>query len=270
MSVDSVARSRTRRLRKHVLELEERIEALEAEAPVEPEPEPEEPFEPTLWTTERTLSRVSDWNSRLIEGFKNATLTDTPQGIRYYIPGNQNVGSGRCEVQAYHGTEGQLCGYEWPFLIPAHVELSTVDNEGNNTICQTHGDKNAGYTGGIAVRPSGLIVARVKGGEEHNMGGSHEYDYEETLPFGYFERDRIHRVRFEVLWHREKGNYRVRLDDGDWEYLENVPTWPIGNFDGVPTTKIMFRTGWYPQKGIVEGDSGLEMFTGPLDFDVRG
>jgi hypothetical protein len=45
-----------------------------------------------------------------------------------------------------------------------------------------------------------------------------------------------------------------------------VPTWPIGEADGVPTTQIMYRQGWYPQGGIVEGD--MEIFFGPLKLQV--
>lgn len=240
-------------LRAEVDRLTIALAACEAKLPEEPD---------VNWQTVANLKTVNDWRATLIEGYRGASITNTEWGTRFYIPGPQN--GERCELQTYHGREGERCAYEWGFRIPSHVELSTVDNEGNNTICQHHGNKNAGYTGGIVVRPDGTIAARVKGGKELGLAGSHPYEYENTIPFGTFQRDVVHRVRIECLWDREDGDYRVRLDDGRWEGVAGVPTWPIGGADSVLTEFIMFRLGWYPQKGIVAGATGMEMFTTPL------
>ena len=91
------------------------------------------PEPPALaWETVQTLSKVADWpGGKLISGLTGASITDTPQGMRFFIPGPQS--GERCEVQTYFGKEGMTCAYEWSFLIPAHVQLSTA-TDGENLI----------------------------------------------------------------------------------------------------------------------------------------
>ncbi len=224
------------------------------------EPEPQ-------WTTNRTLRTVSDWgNNKLIEAFDGATITDqVVQGrpmIRFWLPGPQTGGGGRVELQTYHGEEGLTTAYDYSFLLPAATRLSTAYSDSKNTITQHHADEQGGYTGGVVVWPDGRIALRLKGGDELSGQGSHEYEYEATVEFGEYQRDTLHHVRIEHFWHREDGYARARLDDGTWEGVEGVPTWPIGQAVGAESDRIMYRHGWYPQGGIVQGN--MELFTGEL------
>jgi hypothetical protein len=261
---DPIARARIRALSQRVAALESKID----------HPLPSPPPQPnTPETVDRILTVPADWTALLIEDYVGASITAVPDDeLRFWIPGPQD--GTRCETQAYHGTENTYCSYEWGFRIPSHVTLSTEDTDvHNNTICQTHADKNAGYTGGVVIRPNGQVAGRVRGGHELSMSGSHQYEYQsedelgpEGIVFGEFERDVTHNIRIETYWHRTSGWSRFRLDDGDYVGVEGVPTWPIGDLDGVESTKIMFRLGWYPQTGWVESPTGLEMFTTPLKF----
>lgn len=219
------------------------------------------------WRTVQTLSKVTDWNSKLIEGFSGASITDTDKGMRVWLPGPQTADGGRVEVQAYFGEEGMRCAYDYSILIPAATKLSDAYPGDPKNICtQHHANEGGGYTGGVSVKPNGEINLRVKGGDEYGLSGSHPYQYETAIPFGEIERDTQHHVRLEILWHRTRGEARARLDDGRWEGVSAVPTWPVGNADGVPTTKIMYRHGLYPQGDKVLGN--MEVFYGPLKFEV--
>ncbi len=246
--------------REFVIEGAEQPEPL----PPEPQPVPDDKFELV-----KRLVTPGDWNSTLIEGFKGASVQAIAnERIRYSLPGPQTASGGRVETQCYFGKEGELSGYQYPFMIPSSTRLSEhYKGSPKNIISQHHGDKNAGYTGGVSVYPNGDISLRVKGGKEFSMSGSHPYEYEAELPFGKFARDKWHTVRLEILWKRAGGFARARLDQGAWASLNNVPTWPLGDSDGVPTQQIMYRHGWYPQGGIVEGDMDIEF--GPLEL-LRG
>jgi hypothetical protein len=250
-----------------VTDLDGRVRRLEGPPdplpPADPDPTPD-----VIWTTVRTLGKPEDWRVKLIEAFAGASITAVGGDTRFWLPGPQKGSGGRVELQDYHGKEGQLCAYEYSFVIPSRTRLQTdaFKSSPKNIISQHHGDKDAGYTGGVSVYPDGGISLRIKGGSEISMSGSHPYAYENELFFGEFERDTRHTVRLEILWARKYGEARARLDSGRWAELSGVPTWPIGEADGVPTTQIMYRQGWYPQGGIVEGD--LEIFFGPLKLQV--
>lgn len=220
------------------------------------------------WQTVKQLNGPQEWASRLIEGFQGATITASEYGgVDYFIPGPQDVGSGRCETQYIFGREGMTCAYEWHIWVPSSVEWSTTDDD-ENLISQHHGNKNAGFTGGTSVdATTEQIKIKVKGGHELNMSGSHRYDFEGEFNIGTLQRNKLHRIRHEVYWTRDdNGWYRGRLDDGPYNCLVNIPTWPIGDYDGVPTETIMWRTGFYPQRGQVPGD--MRMSTGPQLFQI--
>jgi hypothetical protein len=263
----------------------ERIALLEAALDdlAEATPDPPTPIPPTIptgmpgppqappgWRTVKTLAKRADWNSVLIEAFSGASITDTSQGLRVWVPGPQTADGGRAEVQAYHGVEGQKTAYEYGILIPQSTVLSNAyPNAPKNLLAQHHGDQAAGFTGGVSVYPNGQISLRVKGGNELSLAGSHPYQYENEVIFGSagaINRGVWHRIRIEVLWHRSDGWARARLNDGLWYGVDGVPTWPLGNADGVPTTKIMYRHGLYPQGGIVQGP--MEVYYSPCVFQV--
>ncbi len=235
--------------------------------PPDPDPEPTPDPEPSgNWNTVKVYKTLADWNNNtLIEGLDGATITEVDGNIRYFIPGPQE--GERCETQIYIGKEGQNCAYDYSFYIPSSTKLSTYySGDPKNIISQHHGDKNAGYTGGVSVYPNGDISLRIKGGHEWSMQGSHPYEYENELRFGNFKRDTWNHVRLEILWHRTNGSARARLNDGTWASLSGVPTWPLGDSDGVPSTVIMYRHGWYPQGGHVQGDMDIRF--SPLTFQL--
>jgi hypothetical protein len=217
------------------------------------------------WQTVKTLSKVSDWSATLIEGLDGASITDVAGDVRYFIPGPQD--GERCETQTYFGKEGQLCAYDYSFVIPSTTKLSMAyPNDPKNIITQHHGDKNAGYTGGVSVYPDGRISLRIKGGHEQSMSGSHPYEYEDEIFFGQFHRDTRHKVRLEIKWHRDSGAARAQIDGGAWQGVIGVPTWPLGDSDNDPTTQIMYRHGWYPQGHTVQGNMDIRF--GPLTFQL--
>lgn len=219
------------------------------------------------WRTVRIV-KPGDWNQRLIEGFRNATITVDPlDRLRFTVPTSGPSGS-RCEVQAYFGREGMTCAYEWPVLIPGWLNLKSLRSV-YSLIHQGHGDNQAGFTSGTKLNNADdRIGVSVKGGEELSMEGSHRYESERDFFFGTIERDTWHTIRHEVHWHRSSGWYRARLDDGPWSGIEDVPTWPIGGKDGDPTDQIMVRYGFYPQWGEVPV-GGLEMVCGPMLFQEQ-
>lgn len=223
---------------------------------------------PKPWNTVRIV-KPGDWSKPpLIEGFKNATITTEPiDRLRFTVPSSGPSGS-RCEVQSYFGEEGMICAYEWPFLIPAWVNLRAL-RSAYSLIHQGHGNERAGFTSGTKINNADdRIGVSVKGGEELSTQGSHRYESELEFFFDTIKRDVWHTVRHEVYWHRSKGWYRARLDNGPWAGIEDVPTWPIGNKDGVLTEEIMVRYGFYPQWGEVP-PGGLEMACGPMLFQEQ-
>jgi len=233
-----------------------------------PAPEPT-PTPTTTWTTKRVLSKKADWASTLIEEFSGASITDTATGLQVYLPGPQTADGGRVEVQDYLGVEGQLCAYDYGFRIERGTVLSNAyPNAPKNILSQHHADERGGYTGGLSAYPDGRVSLRVKGGSELSMQGSHPYAYEGELFIpGRWQFDVMHRVRLEILWKRDKTGFaRARLDLGGWAELKGIPTWPIGEADGVPSTKIMYRHGLYPQGGIVQGP--MKVTYAPLLFQV--
>lgn len=218
------------------------------------------------WNTVRIV-QPGDWNQRLIEGFKGATITTEGENLRFKVPTSGPSGS-RCEVQAYFGEEGMTCAYEWDFEIPGYVSLREL-RSAYSLIHQGHGNEKAGFTSGTKIlNDTDEIAVSVKGGEELSTAGSHRYESEREFTFGRIKRDTRHTIRHEVYWHRDKGWYRARLDNGSWSGLEDVPTWPIGNADGVPTEEIMVRYGFYPQWGEVP-PGGLEMVCSPMVFQEK-
>lgn len=254
--------------------LAERVDLLEAAledlAEQHPEPPTPVPVPPANWTTKRVLSKRSDWASYLNEGFQGASIVDIADGfIRANLPGPQTADGGRIEVQDYLGTEGQRCAYEFKLHVPAWTVLSTAyPRDPKNILTQHHADRGAGYTGGLSLYPDGRLSLRIKGGHEISLAGSHPYEYEDEIVLdpGTIRRGVIHNVRVEVHWHRTDGSARLRVDDGAWKGLTHIPTWPIGDADGVPSTKIMYRHGLYPQGGIVQGNMTVDY--GPLTFQV--
>lgn len=218
------------------------------------------------WRTVRTV-KPADWNERLIEGFRGATITTEGDNLRFKVSTSGPSGS-RCEVQAYFGEEGMTCAYEWKFLIPAYVNLKALRSV-YSLIHQGHGNEKAGFTSGTKINNADdRIGVSVKGGEELSTAGSHRYESEREFFFGQIKRDTWHTIRHEVYWHRSAGWYRARLDQGAWGGIEDVPTWPIGNADGVSTENIMVRYGFYPQWGEVP-NTGLEMVCGPMTFQEK-
>lgn len=233
----------------------------------DPEPPPAED-----WRTVQTLTRREDADQVLIEGFSGASLTNVTwegkQAIMYDVPRSGPNGS-RCEWQiAPLGVEGQVCAYEWSLWIPSSVDLAALRSI--YSLCsQGHGNMKAGFTSGTKIiNDTDALAVSVKGGEETSLSGSHRYEYEQDFTFGLLKRDVWQTIRHEVHWHREAGFYRAQVDGGSWGGVYNVPTWPIGNKDGEPTEEIMWRLGFYPQWGEVPA-SGLTMFTGPFQFQVK-
>lgn len=233
------------------------LAACEAKLPPPPPPA-------LTWRTVKTLSKRADWNSVLIEGYPGALISDipsTPPRIGFWVP--PNVKGERVELQTYFGEEGMTCAYEWTVMIPAYLNLASL-RSAYSLISQGHGNERAGFTSGTKiVNKTDELAVSVKGGEELSLEGSHRYEYEQDFTFGKLIRGKVQTIRHEVHWHRDSGYYRARVDQGPWAGVYDVPTWPIGNKDGVPTENIMLRLGFYPQWGIVPS-SGLEMFTGPL------
>lgn len=231
-------------------------------SPPPPPPPPEEE-----WNTVRVV-KPGDWNSRLIEGFRGATITTEGDDLIFKVPTSAGSGS-RCEVQTIFGEEGMVCAYQWDFEIPGWVNLKALPGA-YSLIHQGHGNEKAGFTSGTKVNNANdALGVSVKAGEELSMAGSHDYKYENEffLPGG-IKRDFRHTIRHEVYWHRgTEGWYRLSLD-GVMAELKGIPTWPIGNADGVPTEEIMVRYGFYPQWGIVP-PGGLEMRCSPMILQER-
>lgn len=220
---------------------------------LEPEPEPQ-PQPTTAWKNKWALATVAAWDAKLIESY-TGSITDTSNGIRFQVAGPASKPGGRVELQSHRPEHGGAPipseqAYEWEFLIPGHVQLSSGRSDDNNTICQIHGNNNAKYTGGISVRPNGEVVLRNSGGRY--LGPGNTYEFMRAITFGTFQRDRWHKVRIEADWQQTKTGYiRARLDNGQWFGVENAAT------ASEIADSQMFRLGFYPAD--VPGASGLEM-----------
>lgn len=215
-----------------------------------PEAEPE-----IEWTLVRRIDKRADWNTILTPA-SGSSVTDTAEGMRFRQPNNGE----RCEGQIHRPEdgaprEGELWAMEWEFRIDS--ALSTADPRGYNLISQLHADNAGGFTGGVVVTPAGPAYARVKGGEEYDLKGSHAYEYEDALELGLWQPPGWHRVRIETDW---SSWYQARMNDRPWSRVENKPIWPKGNADGDPSDVIMVRLGWYPHQGRVP-EGGLDMTT---------
>lgn len=248
-----------------------RLEAALAECRGEQVPS-EPPDEPTRdWRTVQVNERRSDWKSTLIS-IPGATLidstlpsTDTP-ALRYYVPQGDHGGDSRCEVQEQPaGLEGEWRAYEWGLWVPRSFVVPTAYNQ-PTVVSQHHGNNQAGYGGGTSLDRDNTLWARIRGGHELSLSGSHDYEYEKDAAIGQIQRDRLHTIRLEILWHREHGEYRALLDGKLGVNLTDIPTWPLGDKDGDPTDNIMWRLGLYPQGGRVAGP--MEMWTTPCKFEV--
>lgn len=223
------------------------------------------------WRTVKVARTVSDWKPPLIS-IPGATITDDklPDGTpatRFSVPGPGDYGGdSRCELQiAPAGNEGERWAYEWGIYVAKQTVIPTAFDK-PTVVAQHHGNNQAGYGGGTSLDRDNTLWARIRGGHELSLSGSHDYEYEKDAAIGQIQRDRLHTIRLEILWHREHGEYRALLDGKLGVNLTDIPTWPLGDKDGDPTDNIMFRTGLYPQAGKVTGP--MEMFTTPCKFEV--
>jgi len=210
-----------------------------------PEPPPPPPPPPTSgWKPKWSAAKIADWDTKLIELYP-ATITDTSNGTRLFIPGpDQHRAGGRCELQSHRDEHGGCAipgkqAYEWEVFIPASTKLSTATTNGNNTICQLHADVSS-YTGGVSVRPNGDIVVRSGGGKWVGPG-TNQYASMVEVVFGKLPRDSFHRIRVEANWQKDSSGWiRASLDGGAWFGKSAVATAPA------TSSNQMFRVGWYP------------------------
>lgn len=222
------------------------------------------------WRTVYAPSTVSMWDTTLAVASGSSITNQADGSIRFYQP---NAGE-RTELQIHKPEHGALAStgsegiYEWEVKIPAAVAWYTGDD---HTICQQHGNNNAGYTGGLVVRAGEVIAVRVKGGTELTTTGAHRYEYESdrgpyAVPdgadeFGVLTRGVWHRVRYHARWRTDwTGFVRMQLDDGPITEIRNVPT-------ASKTASVqMFRLGFYP--GGAAQTTALEMFVRNVSIKV--
>lgn len=228
-----------------------------------PDPDPP-PYDPHQGMgLYRSLDTVSDWDSN-VTAAPGATVTnvvkDGQQAIRFYKPN----GGERNELQVYDErlNPHSEALYEWEVFVPNNIVLDDDDF----TICQQHGNNQAGYTGGIKIstEPNGEeACVSVKGGKRLSASGSQRYEYELNGKgdgavqgpdrFGQIKRDTWHKVSYHCLWRTDwTGFVRCQLDNGPVLEVKDVPT------ASEVADVQMFRLGWY--------SSG---YPKPLDMYVR-
>lgn len=211
------------------------LEEMIAESEPDPEPEPEPAPEPNpdsrlLWTGNRT----TDWDDKLIEA-SGATITDTALGIKVAIPGPSSASYRRCELASYSTSRGAspIPGdriYEWDFMVPGHVNLSTKAGDDNNHTNQMKSNNNAGYTGGVDIRPNGQVLFVVSPDSEN-----HEF------VFGNWRPDTWHKVRLNVSWRKDaSGSFTASLDGKVGASATKIKTSPQ------VADKMYLRLGIYP------------------------
>lgn len=197
----------------------------------------------------KAFPKVENWNSRLIEGTTTGRITNESDGsIRFYA-GNGPIE--RVEVQAT-GSVGLIPSeriYDWSLYVPKSVVLS--NNDWYHTLAQTHGNNQAGYTGGVGVTPAGKdpkgegkerLMLRLAGGKVTNPAGNRSYEYENDIPLIPFTRDSWINVRYHVRWSKLKDGFaKFYVNGQQLVNISNIPTaseWASGQ---------MIRCGWYPQ-----------------------
>jgi len=238
-------------------------------AALEPPPPPPPPPPPTgqKWKQFLLLDTVAKWaaNGGVLTEAPGSTITAETEGGLPFIRLSQPKAGERCELQVFRRelTPHSLVRYSWWFRIPEGTLLPKRGDD--NTICQQHGNNNAGYTGGITIRePTNRIAVRVKGGEQLSSAGSHRYEYESdrgihAVPegsdeFGTVTYGEWHQIVYEAKWSTEWDGYvRCSLDGGPVTEIANVPT--MSEIADV----VMGRVGWYPGGAI----------RGPLVMDVK-
>jgi hypothetical protein len=209
----------------------------------------------------RKATKVSDWDAVLIEKY-NGSITDTPLGIRYWVPGPSNEGFGRVETQMHKQDIPSNSGeavYKWKAMVPSKIALP-VDSDGYTTFSQHHGNNQAGYTGGTGLMLNGELHARFEGGKRLD---NNNYESEIELNVGKFSRDVFHEIAIHVLWDESqlnqnpKGFAEVYLDGVKRAEVHNVPTM------GPQADIVMMRVGWYPSS---VGPTGLELYVS--DYEI--
>lgn len=252
--------------------------SIAAPPPPPPPPPPElAPEIPAGMRLVKKLARTEDWNSVLDTApgsvIENVTKDGRP-AIRLYQPREGE----RTEVQVHRPEDGGLesnegieAYYFWWLFITGQSRL--YDDPA--TICQFHGNNNAGYTGGIVIgepRPPEELVLRVKGGTQTSAAGSHRYTYESdrgdhAVPQAQmttepFKRDVWNLLEYKVKWTVAPTGYALlRLNGSEWVGIEdNYAT--ASNIADVQMTRV----GWYPGTGTPIAAPGLEMFVS--DFSV--
>lgn len=217
---------------------------------------------PTAWTQIRDLSSYHDWDGILATA-PGSSITD----VSDYIYVNQPNQGERCEMQVNDGrlAEGAICRYTWDVYITSDTVIDS-SGSGTDTICQQHGNNQAGYGGGLTVRASdNELILRVKGGTRLSASGSQRYEYESdgngggadglgigtaepaaNVECGTITRDTYHTIQVEALWAKDWTGYvYVTLDGGDPVGVEDVPTFCS------PSDRQLFRCGWYSSGGPV-------------------
>lgn len=214
------------------------------------------------------LDTTGDWNSVLDTApgsvIENVTK-DGEAAIRLWQPDDGE----RTELQVHQEDDGGVPshGYEtfytWEFQIPSPTTLYA----GDVTICQWHGDNQAGYTGGLviyATRGPEKLWLRVKGGVQTSAAGSHRYTWESDrgdhaiddadMLTAAFSRDVWNLVEYHVHWTDQGDGFaRLRFNGGSW-----IGPLVYATSSNIADTQ-MFRVGWYPGSDPVPA-SGLEMF----------
>jgi hypothetical protein len=215
----------------------------------------------------KKATKVSDWDAVLIEQYKG-TITDTPKGMRYWVPGPAHLPGGRVETQLQKSIADQIPSnggeaiYQWKFMIPSSVVLPPEDEDGFFTMSQQHGNNQAGYTGGTGITLSNEFLQRVSGGKRLNPN-TNEYEYRKDFPIDKIARDRFYTYTFHVRWDESqldqnpKGFFVAYLDGVKKAEAYNIPTM------GPQADNVMMRVGWYP-KWV--GPSGLDMYV--QDYEV--
>ena len=217
---------------------------------------------PPIWTQIRDLSSYEQWDG-VLDSAPGSSITDVSDYIYIYQP---NQGE-RCELQVNDGRliEGAICRYTWDVYITSDTVLDS-SGSGQDTICQQHGNNQAGYGGGLTIRESDdELILRVKGGTRLSESGAQRYEYEsdgngggadglgigtaepaENVECGTITRDTWHTIQVEALWSKEWTGYvYVTLNDGDPVGVEDVPTFCS------PSDRQLFRVGWYSSGGPV-------------------
>jgi hypothetical protein len=221
---------------------------------------------PVGWTRLFRGDVQADFNVLLNEydPTTDAQCTDETGYIKFNINTGATptggTGRGRLELQST-GAKGLVPGdegiYTWDFRIPSAVVLPTNSPSDYTTINQFHGNKQAGYTGGMRIhKGDDALQMQVEGGVRLD---ANNYEYEADLDLGTLTRDTWTTIHYHVKWDTTAvadsptGFAVAYIDNVKVDELYDIPTM------GPEADHVMWRLGWYPESIPSPG----------LELDVR-